>query len=189
MAMIRDFALLSARFAIGLGMAAHGAQKALGWFDGPGPEKAAGYMHSLGFRPGETYAPLAAWNEIGSGLAIALGAGGPAGPAAMISNMIVAGESVHRKNGFFAQKGGIEVAVLYGAAALAFAGGGYGAFSFDAITGLDKKLSGSVLTTLALTGGVAAAVFILKSRDMAPETPAVPTFQGKNSPLSQVEPA
>ena len=36
--MIRDLALLGARLVVGGGMAAHGAQKALGWFDGPGPE-------------------------------------------------------------------------------------------------------------------------------------------------------
>src|SRR5271168_635916 len=102
--MIRDLVLLSARLAVGGGMAAHGAQKALGWFDGPGPEKAAKMMHDLGFRPGETYGPLAAWNEVASGVMIALGLGGPVGPSMLISSMIVAQTSVGWKNGFFAQK-------------------------------------------------------------------------------------
>jgi putative oxidoreductase len=187
--MIRDLALLAARLAVGGSMAAHGAQKALGWFEGPGPENAAGLMHGLGFRPGETYAALASWNEIGSGVAVALGAGGPLGPAAMFSNMIVAGASVHLKNGYFAQKGGIEIAALYSAAALAFAGSGYGSMSVDALLGIDKKLRGNTFTALVITGGIVTAIMILNSRNTAPETPATPTFQGKNSPLSQVEPA
>ena len=169
-------------------MAAHGAQKAFGLFDGPGPEQAAGLMYGLGFKPGQTYARLAAWNEIGSGLAIAAGVGGPLGPAALISNMIVAGASVHMKNGFFAQKGGIEVTVLYGAAALTLAASGYGNWSADSVLGFDETLDDPRLLGLSLAGSVIAAALILNRRDMSPETPATPTFQGKNSPLENVAP-
>jgi putative oxidoreductase len=180
--MIRDMALLGARLAVGGGMAAHGAQKALGWFDGPGPENAAKMMHGLGFRPGETYAPLAAWNEITSGALIVAGLGGPVGPAMLISNMIVAQASVHWPNGFFAQKGGIEVGLLYSAAALSFAATDFGALSLDAALGLRDRLRNPWFATLALAGGVAAAVVILNSRDTTPEGAATPTFRGQNSP-------
>jgi putative oxidoreductase len=181
--MIRDLALFAARCAVGGGMAAHGAQKALGWYDGPGPEKAAQMMHGLGFRPGETYAKAAAWNEIASGAMIAVGLGGPAGPAMLISTMIVAQASVHAPNGFFAGKGGIELGVVYSAAALAFAATGYGGASIDAALGLDKKLNTPGFTALALAGGVAAACYILSNRDLSRGGPATPTFRGKNSPL------
>jgi putative oxidoreductase len=187
--MIRDLALLAARLAVGGSMAAHGSQKALGWFEGPGPEKAAGMMHGLGFRPGETYATAASWTEIGSGLAIALGLGGPLGPAGLISTMIVAQTSVHWKNGFFAQKGGIELGLIYSAAALSFAATDYGSVSLDNVVGLRETFKNPVLTALALAGGIAAAVLILNNRDTAPEEPAVPTFQGKNSPLAEDKPA
>jgi putative oxidoreductase len=169
-------------------MAAHGAQKAFGLFGGPGPKQAAGFMQSLGFRPGETYAPLAAWNEIGAGLAIATGAGGPLGPAALISTMVVAAASVHLKNGFFAQQGGVEVSALYSAAALTFAASGYGKWSVDSALGFDEKLDGQLLLGLTLAGGAVAAALILNGRDMSPQTPATPTFQGKNSPLETSEP-
>jgi len=129
--MIRDLALLAARLAIGGGIAAHGAQKAFGSFEGPGPAGAAGLMDSLGFRPGPTFATAASSTEIAAGALIALGLGGPIGPALLGSTMIVAGSSVHWKNGFFAQKNGIELSTLYAAAGLAFAGGGYGALSLD----------------------------------------------------------
>jgi putative oxidoreductase len=187
--MTRDFALLAARVAVGGTMAAHGAQKAFGWWGGIGPEKAAGFMHSLGFRPGEMYAKAASYTEMGSGVAIVLGAGGPLGPAGLISTMIVAITSVHAKNGLFAQDNGVELGLIYGSAALSFAATGYGAISVDNILGLKEKLTDPVLTALALAGGVAAAYLILNSRDTAPETPATPTFQGKNSPLEPVEPA
>jgi putative oxidoreductase len=181
--MVRDLALLAARQAIGHGMAAHGAQKALGWFEGPGPAGAAKMLEGLGFRPGATYANAAAWNEIVSGELIALGLGGPIGPAMMISNMIVAQASVHWPNGFFAGKGGIELGVVYGAAALAFAATDYGSISADALFGLRDTFKSPVLLALALAGGIAGALVILEQRNTAPDTPATPTFRGKNSPI------
>jgi putative oxidoreductase len=181
--MLRDLALFVARQAIGQSMAAHGAQKALGWFEGPGPEAAGAMLHGLGFRPGTTYARLAAYTEIVSGELIALGAGGPIGPAMLISTMIVAQSSVHWKSGFFAQKGGIELGVVYGAAALAFAASDYGAISADGLLGLRERFKSPVLLALALAGAIAGAVVILEQRQTAPETPATPTYQGANSPL------
>ena len=166
-------------------MAAHGAQKALGWFDGPGPEKTGNMMHGVGFRPGETYAALAGWNEIASGVLIAAGLGGPIGPSMLISNMIVAQASVHWPNGFFAEKGGIELGMLYGAASLSFAATDFGGVSMDAAIGAREKLRDPFFTALVLAGGVAAAVLILNSRDTSPEGPATPTFRGKNSPLPE----
>ncbi len=137
-------------------------------------------MASLGLKPGETYATASAYNEIASGLLIAAGFGGPLGPAGAVSTMIVAAETVHKKNGFFAGKGGVEVNVLYSAGALALASTGYGALSLDNLFGLDEKLHHPVVTTLALAGGVAAAYAILAQRDTSPPegTLAQPTIPG-----------
>jgi putative oxidoreductase len=112
---------------------------------------------------------------------IALGLGGPLGPAGVISTMIVAAESVHKKNGFFAGKGGVEVNVLYSAGALALASTGYGALSLDSLFGLDEKLHHPLITTLALAGGIAAAYAVLGQRDTSPPegTLAEPTIAGK----------
>jgi putative oxidoreductase len=178
---MHDLGLLAARLALGLGIASHGAQKAFGWFEGPGPEAAAKFMSSVGLKPGESYASAASYNEIASGLLIALGAGGPLGPAGVISTMIVAAETVHKKNGFFAGKNGVEINVLYSAGALALASAGYGALSVDAMFGLGKKLHHPMITTLALAGGIAAAYLILGQRDTSPPdgTLAEPTKPGK----------
>ncbi len=183
--MIRDMALLGARLAVGAGMAAHGAQKAFGWFEGAGPEKAGQMMHGLGFRPGPTYASVASWNEIASGVLIAAGLGGPIGPSMLISNMIVAQTAVTWPKGFFASKGGIELGFLYSAAALAFAATDFGCISLDALFGSREKMRNPFFVGLVLAGGIAGAVLILNGRDTSPEGPATPTFRGKNSPLPE----
>jgi putative oxidoreductase len=177
---MHDLGLLAARLGLGLGLASHGAQKAFGWFEGPGPEGAAGFMESVGLKPGASYATAASYNEIASGLMIALGLGGPLGAAGAVSTMIVAAETVHKKNGFFAGKGGVEVNMLYSAGALALASTGYGALSLDNVFGLDEKLHHPLITTLALAGGIAAAYLILGQRDTSPPdgTLAQPTMAG-----------
>jgi putative oxidoreductase len=181
--MIGDLGLLAARLAVGLGYASHGAQKAFGWFGGPGPAGAAGFMESLGLRPGAEYAALASYGEIGSGLAIALGLGGPAGPAVLLSGMLVAQTTVHAKNGFYASNGGIELGVLYSASAVTFASSGYGALSLDRLFRLDRKLRHPGLTALALTAGVAAGYIVLGRRDNSPPpgTLATPTIKGEHN--------
>lgn len=89
-----DLGILIARLVLGLLMAAHGAQKLLGWFGGPGIAGTAGFFEGLGFRPGKLFAVLASSTELASGLLVALGLLGPLGPAAMIAVMVVAAGSV-----------------------------------------------------------------------------------------------
>lgn len=183
--MTRDLTLLGARLVIGGAMAAHGTQKAFGWFDGPGPARAAGTMSALGFRPGTSYAPLAAGNEIAAGTMIALGFGGPLGPALMLAQMIVAAAAVHAENGFFAAKGGVELPALFAAGALALAASGYGAIAADVALGLEEEFDGHAMLALSLAGGVLAGLAILRARSPAAEGRATPTFRGKNSPLPE----
>jgi putative oxidoreductase len=161
-------------------MASHGAQKAFGWFDGPGLQGAAGFMAGLGFKPGEQFAQAASYNEIASGLLIALGLGGPLGPAGLISGMVVAVETVHRPNGFFAGKNGVEVNTLYSAGALALASSGYGDLSLDRMLGLGGALGNPVFKLLVVAGAVASAYAVLAQRDTSPPdgTLASPTIEG-----------
>jgi putative oxidoreductase len=181
--MVDDIGLLATRLALGLSYASHGAQKAFGWFGGPGPEGAAGMMESLGFKPGPTYAAMASYGEITSGLLIALGAGGPIGPAMLLSNMLVAQTTVHAKNGFYASKGGVELGTLYAAGALALASSGYGAVSFDRALGVHDKINHPVLKTLVLAGALAAGYAVLAQRKVGPPpgTMAQPTLQGERN--------
>jgi putative oxidoreductase len=161
--MLRDLGTLLARSAIGASFAAHGAQKAFGWFGGPGLAGAAGFMDSLRFRPGARYAILSSYTELAGGTLLALGLGGPLGPAAMIAVMTVAGVSVHGKNGFFAQNGGYELPALYAVTAGALAMSGPGRFSLDEALGLDA-LADERIAWLAVTGGVVGGLLALASR-------------------------
>lgn len=178
---LRDVALLGARLALGGTMAAHGAQKLFGAFDGPGPEKAAQMMHSLGLRPGEPYAKAASSAELASGALVALGLLGPVGPAMVASVMLVAIETVHRPKGYFNSKGGYELNTMYLALALMLANVGYGSLSFDHVLGLAKRLRPSH-AWLALGGGIAAAIAILAQRQIEPQTTLGETAASQKTP-------
>ncbi|HTJ28494.1 MAG TPA: DoxX family protein [Candidatus Limnocylindria bacterium] len=175
--MVNDLGQFATRIAIGLGIASHGTQKAFGWFDGPGPEGWAQFTESLGLKPGTTYGTIGAANELTAGALIALGLGGPLGPAILIAQMLVAAETVHRKNGFFVQQGGLEIPMLYAAAALGLASTGYGALSLDRAFGLHDKLRHPILTTLALGGAIAGACTVLAQREL-PVTSEAPPGSG-----------
>ena len=133
--------LLLVRIVIGLIMAAHGAQKLLGWFGGYGLRGTGEFFVQLGFQPGPAFAAAASISEIASGILIALGFLGPIGPALMISVMIVAAITVHWEHGLFAANNGIELPLLYGISAFGLALTGFGQYSLDNWLGIAGHLS------------------------------------------------
>jgi putative oxidoreductase len=151
-----DTGILILRLALGLTMAAHGSQKLFGWFGGYGLKGTGGFFESIGFRPGTLFAFAAGVSETAGGLLVALGLFGPIGPALVISVMIVAALTVHLANGFFFTSNGIEVHVLYVAAALALAFVGFGNLSFDAVLGLQHLWTPEVIAIVLAIGVVGA---------------------------------
>ena len=162
-----DAGILIARVVFGLLMAAHGAQKAFGWFGGYGLAGTAGFFEALGFRPGRFFAATAAGTEIAAGLLVAIGLLGPVGPALILSVMVVAAVTVHWQHGVFAQNNGIELPLLYSAAAIALALTGPGGLSLDAALGLTELSSPAVAAT-ALVLGALGGVANLAIRKTAP---------------------
>jgi putative oxidoreductase len=163
--------LLAARLVLGPLMAAHGAQKLFGWFGGHGLRGTAAGMEHLGFRPGLPFALAAGATELASGVLVALGLLGPVGPALMVSVMLVAAVSAHLKNGLWAQNGGYELALIYGAVALALAFTGPGAYSADAALGL-SSLWTPAFAWIALAVGLAGGAANLLARRPAPAAEA-----------------
>ena len=155
--------LLLLRAVVGLVMAAHGAQKLFGWFGGHGIAGTAGFFEQIGFRPGRRFATAAALAEFAGGLLIALGLLGPIGPAAVLATMIVAGGSVHWRQGLFAQNGGYELALVYAIVSVAIALIGPGAYSVDAAAGL-ASLWTPAITWTALAAGVVGGLVNLAAR-------------------------
>lgn len=154
-----DLALLLVRL-IGLGFAAHGAQKLFGWFGGYGLAGTAGFFESLGFRPGRLFAGAAGLSELTGGILIALGLFGPVGPMLVVSVMVVAILTVHAPKGFFITDGGMELNLTYIAIAMLLALAGPGAYSLDAALGIGSiwtpALAWSVLG-LGVLGGLGNA--------------------------------
>ena len=150
--------LLLLRVVVGLIMAAHGAQKLLGWFGGYGLRGTGEFFVQLGFQPGPAFAAAASISEIISGLLVTFGFLGPIGPALMISVMIVAAVTVHWEHGLFAGTNGIEIPLLYAAAALGLALTGYGQYSLDAWLGIAGRWNTTftwVVLALGIIGGFA----------------------------------
>ena len=163
--------LLLLRLVLGLYMAAHGAQKLFGWFDGHGLAGTSGLFEQIGFRPGRAFATAASTAEVVSGLLVALGLLGPIGPALMISVMIVAIGSVHWQHGLFSAKNGIELPLLFAAGALALALSGPGRFSLDALLGLEPLMTPQVVYA-ALAVGILGGVANLAVRRATPGQPS-----------------
>ena len=151
-----DAGLLFARLIFGGLMAAHGSQKLFGWFGGYGLAGTGGFFESLGFRPGRLFAAAAGATETTAGLLLALGLFGPIGGALMLSVMVVAMVTVHWHNGVFATNNGVEMPLLYAAAAVALALAGPGAYSIDAAVGLGAFWTPG-LTWIVLALGIVGA--------------------------------
>jgi putative oxidoreductase len=164
--------LLVLRVVLGLAMAAHGAQKLFGWFGGYGLAGTGGFFESIGFRPGRFFALAAGLGEAGAGVLTALGLLGPVGPAGIIVMMVVAAATVHLANGFFAANNGIELPLLYALGGATFALVGPGAYSLDALLGL-QALSTPVYGGLAIGGAFLVGVANLALRRPAPVATAV----------------
>src|ERR687888_322132 len=136
-----SYGLLLLRVVVGGTMAGHGAQKLLGWFDGPGLGGVRKMLGSFGFRWPALMALGLALTEC-AGLLFAVGFLTPLAALGIAVVMLNAVALVHFKNGFWNGKGGYEFNLVLLTVAVAVSAAGPGRFSIDRAIGWDDNLSG-----------------------------------------------
>jgi putative oxidoreductase len=164
-----SYGLLFLRVVIGGIFSAHGAQKLLGWFGGPGLEGTRGWLGNLSFRLPAVMALVVALSE-SSGVLFAVGLLTPFAALLMCSVMCVAIAAVHWPNGFFNGSKGYEFNLSLIAATVAVAATGPGRFSLDRLIGWDDNLSGlwwGVGVLVAATLGAASVLTTMRTRRQA----------------------
>jgi putative oxidoreductase len=120
------------RFAAGLFLMPHGAQKLFGWFGGGGLDGTAAFFSGkMGLDPGLFFAVLVGGTEFVGGLCLAIGFLTRPAALGVVILMAVAVFKVHLPNGFFWTAAGYEYPLFWGLVALAFLVRGGGAFSVD----------------------------------------------------------
>ncbi|WP_037855704.1 DoxX family membrane protein [Streptomyces sp. NRRL S-340] len=164
----RDLGLLLLRLGTGGVLAAHGAQKLLGWFGGAGLEGTGRFMESVGYRPGKASAMAAGVAETGGGLLLALGLATPAAGSAAAGAMAGAA-AVHAPSGFFAQGGGYEYAASLGLTATGLAITGPGRLSLDHALGHAVNRGWMVPAAIAATAAGTAVVLGVRARHLRRE--------------------
>jgi putative oxidoreductase len=163
-----DIGLLILRLTVGLALAAHGTQKLVGWFGGPGLDATGQFFEMIGFVPGRRHALMAGLAETAGGLLLALGLLTPFAAAVVFGVMLVAAFSVHIKKGFFITSSGYEYTLVLGVAALTLAFTGPGSLSVDAL--LRYRASGAFWGMTAFVVGVLGGIVQLIQRKAAPTT-------------------
>src|SRR6266540_3663209 len=131
-----DIGLLVLRVLVGLVLAAHGAQKLFGWFDGPGLKGFTGWMASMGLKPAPFWGLLGGLGEFGGGLLLALGLLSPLGSLGVMGAMAMAIALAHWSKGFWSTKGGYEFPLVLFVTSATLGLIGPGAYSLDALLGI-----------------------------------------------------
>lgn len=98
-----DWGLFLLRLTLGVIFFAHGSQKVLGWFGGPGLGGTVHYMARMGIPAPLAY--LAAFTELLGGIALILGLLSRLASMGLAVNMLVAILTAPGPKGFFAPKG------------------------------------------------------------------------------------
>ena len=165
-----DLALLVLRVVAGGLLAGHGAQKLFGAFGGPGLEGTAGWLESMGLRPGWLWALGAGFGELGGGLLTVLGLGGPLGTILTGTAMKMATFKAHSGKPIWASAGGAELPVINATVGTALALAGPGRYSLDRIFKI--KIPWWVTLLVTIGAGATLVVGLLMEPDASAEQSA-----------------
>ena len=154
---LADLSLLVLRAVVGLTFAGHGAQKAFGWWNGPGPQKWEAAMTMMRFHPARFWAVLSIGVELIGGLLVALGFLTPWATTALIGQSAVIILKAHLPKGFWNRDGGIEFPLALAAGLIAILGVGAGSYAIDSVIGYGlPETARWLLLAIGIVGGVAS---------------------------------
>jgi putative oxidoreductase len=149
-----DLGLLGVRLVTGGLLAGHGAQKLFGSFGGHGMKGTAGWLESIGMKPGGLWAAMAGASEFGGGLLTAAGLLSPVGPITMLAPMAMATRTVHADKPIWSTAGGPELPVINMAVATGLVMSGPGRFSVDSLLGVKLPFWLVAIVSVATAAGV-----------------------------------
>lgn len=159
-----DLGLLILRLVVGLTFAAHGAQKAFGWWKGPGWAGWLAVMTRMGFRPAAVWGAISIGAELVGGMLLAAGLLTPFAAMALIGQSAVIVFKAHWARGFWSRDGGFEFPLSLAGGVVALVGTGPGSVSLDAVLGLSypEALRGLLIVVGVLGALVAIAISRLR---------------------------
>ena len=171
--MNEDLGLFVLRVAVGGVILAHGLIK-IGWPISMGQRGmaavrgTAGFFESLGFWPAIFWTWVSIVAEIGGGLLMIFGLGGPIGAGLVFGDLVIVTIVAHWPAGFWAgggkQMAGVEFPIPLTAGALAVALLGHGGWSLDAMLGLTYPIELTWLWLGLMLVGDAALLVIRATR-------------------------
>jgi putative oxidoreductase len=148
------------RVTIGLLFAAHGAQKAFGWWGGPGFAGWTNTVTNMGWHPARAWALLSIMVELAGGSLLVAGLLTPFVTAVLLAQTLVIIKRVHLRNGFWNGKGGIEYPLTLGFCTVSLYLAGPGAVSVDRALGWSFSLPIEITAlVVALIGAVVASLW------------------------------
>ncbi|HEX5013205.1 MAG TPA: DoxX family protein [Candidatus Limnocylindrales bacterium] len=166
--MYPDLGLLIIRVFLSLVVLAYGLQK-VGFLGGYGFKGTAGWLDSIGFKPGSLWIWPVVIAEVVGTVLILLGLGGPIGPGILAADLTVAAIGFHSPNGFWNANGGWSWISALAATAFSLALIGFGSYSLDSALNLTYP---DILLPVWLIATFAVAVVALIVHRMNEPAPA-----------------
>ena len=167
-----DVGILLVRLAVGMTFAAHGAQKVLGWWGGPGFDGWSGGIARMGLRPAWLWAAISAGVELVGGLLLALGLLTPIASALIAAQSTYIVIRAHFPRGFWNAKGGIEFPLQLLAGSLLVVAAGPGLIALDSVFGLDFGGAARIALLAIAVVGALVAMAIARPQPPPPQRPA-----------------
>jgi putative oxidoreductase len=171
-----NFGLLLLRLVVGPVFAFHGYAKI---FRGGRLSGTAGWFDSIGMRPGDVHARLAAGGELATGVCLTLGLLTPLAGMGLVGLMAVAVWTVHRGHGLLVVANGWEYNLVLGTIGVAVATIGAGEWSLDEALGIN--LNGPAGFLISLVGGLALAALVLATCHRPPQPAPTEPAEGDTS--------